>query len=463
MGTHELQRFAALFCALFCSATVQAETMLVFDGSNSMWGEIDRVAKIDIAKDAVNTLLDDWNPVEPLGLLAYGHRDARSCQDIEILAEPGATFGQIRRAVQQVTPQGRTPLTDSLLTASRALMMENVQNPTLILLTDGAETCQRDPCEVASTLKSYRTDFRVQVVGFKVEPTARDSLTCLSDQTGGTFFAADTQQELVRSMSEVATLVAQDVAAASRRPAAQPSRRLRKFLTERERPREPVNPPSRAIQAAVPPGDDVSMTDPARILTERVRETIAQSMNEQPSGPSTNPNTTVFAFGGARASFAISLAEGMEPTFTFDQPTWTVYERRGQSRGRQVVISTAQQPVFELPIGDYSVVLSAENVRYNFGFSVTDTLPKQHVITLNLGALDITVANDEVVDVYAFRFERGPENPSLDLRVRGPWSQTLLLPPGTYIVQGRMKDRRSTVGPLIIEPGQTTKAGILVR
>ena len=77
--------------------------------------------------------------------------------------------------------------------------------------------------------------------------------------------------------------------------------------------------------------------------------------------------------------------------------------------------------------------------------------------------LNITVANDEVMDVYAFRFERGPENPSLDLRVRGPWSQTLLLPPGTYIVQGRMKDRRSTVGPLIIEPGQTTQAGILVR
>ncbi|MDA9175993.1 hypothetical protein N9O95_02770 [Alphaproteobacteria bacterium] len=109
------------------------------------------------------------------------------------------------------------------------------------------------------------------------------------------------------------------------------------------------------------------------------------------------------------------------------------------------------------------MVLSAENVRYNYAFSVTDTLPKRHVITLILGALNIEVENDDVLDIYAFRFERGPENAGLDLQVRGPWSQTLLLPPGTYVVQGRMKDRRSTVGPLIIVPGQTTQARILVR
>ena len=75
----------------------------------------------------------------------------------------------------------------------------------------------------------------------------------------------------------------------------------------------------------------------------------------------------------------------------------------------------------------------------------------------------IDVDNDEILDVFAFRFERGPENPSLDLEIKGPWSQTLLLPRGTYIVQGRMKDRRGTAGPLIVEPGQRTHARILVR
>lgn len=461
MGTNDLQRFAALFCALFLSATVQAETMLVFDGSNSMWGEIDRVAKIEIAKDAVNTLLDDWNPAEPLGLLAYGHRDARSCQDIEVLAQPGSTFGEIRRAVQNVMPQGRTPLTDSLLAASRALKIDDAENPTVIVLTDGTENCQRDPCEVAAILKEYRADFRVHVIGFNVEPVAKDNLTCLSDQTGGAFFAADTKQELMQSMQEVAVLVAQDVRQVPKEPKAQPSRRLRNFLDDRARETtlEPELSPAKPSKNA----DDVRPSDPGRILTERVRETIAQSMNDQPNGNPKNPNATVFAFGGSQVAFTISLAEGMDPTFGFKDPTWTIYERRGQARGRQWIISKAQRPTFDLPVGDYFVVLSAENVRYNYAFSVTDTLPKRHVITLNLGALNIAVENDDVLDIYAFRFERGPENPSLDLQVRGPWSQTLLLPPGTYIVQGRMKDRRSTVGPLIIAPGQTTQARILVR
>lgn len=150
--------------------------------------ELDNVSKIEIAKEAVNVLLEDWTPSEPLGVVAYGHRQTRSCNDIEVVAQPGSTFGKIRRAVRDVFPKGRTPLTDALLAASRTLFTNQAKNPTLILLTDGVDTCQKDPCEVAARLKGYRADFRVHVVGFSMKDSAKDSIKCLSDQTGGQFF-----------------------------------------------------------------------------------------------------------------------------------------------------------------------------------------------------------------------------------------------------------------------------------
>ena len=125
-----MKRLTALISALVFSAAAQADTMLVFDGSNSMWGEIDNVSKIEIAKDAVNVLLDEWKPSEPLGMVAYGHRQTRSCSDVEVLAQPGSTFGQIRRAVGSVSPQGRTP----------AYSQPDVDNP-------GGEESNIDPAD----------------------------------------------------------------------------------------------------------------------------------------------------------------------------------------------------------------------------------------------------------------------------------------------------------------------------
>lgn len=434
--------------------------MLIFDGSNSMWGEIENISKIEIAKEAVDVLLEDWTPSEPLGVVAYGHRQTRSCSDIEVLAQPGSTFGKIHRAVRDVFPKGRTPLTDALLAASRTLFTNQAKNPTLILLTDGVDTCQKNPCEVAARLKDYRADFRVHVVGFNMKDSAKDSIKCLSDQTGGQFFSAQSGESLRRSMIEIAEIVSDASTENRPQPIPELSSQLRAWLAPVAEAAPQLPAPARSTTN---PSDGITRSDPARVLQERSREIIARSLNAGDPRTSANPNATVFAFGTAEVRFSTQLARGDDRTFAFEQPTWTVYDRKGQARGRQLVQSQASLPVFELPVGDYFIVLEAENVRYNYSFSVTDTLPQSHVLTLDLGVLVIDVDNEEILDVFAFRFERGPENPSLDLKIKGPWSQTLLLPKGTYIVQGRMKDRRTTAGPLIVEAGQRTQARILVR
>lgn len=49
------------------------DVMVVFDMSGSMWGQVDGVAKVEIARDAFGGLISDWNASNTnAGLIAYG-------------------------------------------------------------------------------------------------------------------------------------------------------------------------------------------------------------------------------------------------------------------------------------------------------------------------------------------------------------------------------------------------------
>ena len=467
-----------LFFAVFFGISARAETVLVLDASNSMWGEIDQVPKINLAKDAVSGLLDEWDLEQPLGLVAYGHRDARSCGDSELLVQPGASIRALKRATNSIFPLGRTPLTDAMMMASKTLLQDGFTNPNVILLTDGAENCGRDLCAFAEILGDNRPDFRVHVVGFDLNKEERGDLFCLADQTGGLGFIADTPSELRAALHEVRRLIKQRKSKWALGPNTEDitpagEEALRSLLATHVIPASTLpalTPQVAKAASANAEFDDLNRRAPSRLLQERSRETVAQSLivTDSLAGATdaedeTIDNASVFSFGSAKVSFQLSLSQDLEPTEVFDRPVWSLYAREGQARGRQILQTRARIPSLELPLGDYFMVLEAEHIRFNYGFTVQDTLPDEHVIPLNLGYLEIHVENQDVLDVLAFRFERGPDNPSLEVEVRGPWSHSILLPEGTYIVQGRMQDRRSTVGPLQIMAGKTTSASVLVQ
>ena len=52
----------------------RASTILVFDVSNSMWGQIDGRSKIEIAREVIGDMLANWDPGVDLSLVAYGER-----------------------------------------------------------------------------------------------------------------------------------------------------------------------------------------------------------------------------------------------------------------------------------------------------------------------------------------------------------------------------------------------------
>lgn len=183
--------------------------MVVFDGSNSMWGQIDGTAKIEIARDVMDNLLGEWVDDRAVGLMAYGHRRRGDCGDIEVLVTPGTQSRQtILDQVNGITPTGRTPLTDAVEQAARALSYID-QPATVVLISDGVESCDRDPCALAAALEQGGIDFTAHVVGFGLASDDDvSSLACIAENTGGEYISARNAEELGNAFNVVATAVA---------------------------------------------------------------------------------------------------------------------------------------------------------------------------------------------------------------------------------------------------------------
>ncbi|MDE9450940.1 VWA domain-containing protein [Aliiroseovarius sp. Z3] len=198
--------FLCVGLALPAMAQDRASTVLVLDGSGSMWGQIDGTAKITIAQDVIDDLLQTLPTDQALGLTVYGHRRKGDCSDIETLVAPGSeTKAAISTAVNAIKPKGKTPMTDAVIAAAQSLRYTE-EKATVILVSDGIETCNPDPCAAARALEEAGVDFTAHVIGFDInDPEAMAQMQCLAAETGGTFRSAADARELGAALVEVAS------------------------------------------------------------------------------------------------------------------------------------------------------------------------------------------------------------------------------------------------------------------
>ena len=116
-------RFIAL-CLLFLPnlALADGRTIIVLDASGSMWGQIDGKPKLEIARAALAEVLKTIPADTELGLIAYGHRDKGSCDDIETIVAPAKGTAQaISDAAAKMQFLGKTPLTEAVRRRRTAL------------------------------------------------------------------------------------------------------------------------------------------------------------------------------------------------------------------------------------------------------------------------------------------------------------------------------------------------------
>jgi len=185
--------------------------LFVLDASYSMKEKLGNdERKMTAAKQVLQSALSRIPNDVNLGLRVFGQSFARDnpmadCMATTLLVPLGQhNRGAIIRQVNQIEPYGMTPL-EYAISQAAANDFRNVEgSKTLILITDGADTCGGNPCAYVRSLPSLGIKLKVDVVGvdLKRDPTARAQLHCVAEISGGKYFDANTAAELVDSVSK---------------------------------------------------------------------------------------------------------------------------------------------------------------------------------------------------------------------------------------------------------------------
>lgn len=187
------------------ASAAPSDILFVLDGSGSMWGQIEGVAKIDTAKKTLTKLMNDVPAEARLGFMTYGTTSKGSCADVSVLNGIGAERRAITASLAGLQPLGKTPLQASLARGIELLSKaEPVDTPkSLVLISDGVETCGGDPCAMARTVAASGVDMKLHVVGFDVDAEARAQLQCIAEGGGGQYFNASDTAGFAVAMRQV--------------------------------------------------------------------------------------------------------------------------------------------------------------------------------------------------------------------------------------------------------------------
>ncbi|MBF0209163.1 MAG: VWA domain-containing protein [Oligoflexia bacterium] len=211
-----LRIFFILFCIYYSPIAsilkfeAQAASLYyILDASGSMWGRTDGQIKIEVARNTMIKLITEMPEEFLCSLTVYGHIKKGECSDItEIIP-----LGKIDRSkavdlIKKINPKGKTPIAQTIertvnnLKKNQTSQTSEGEN-TIILISDGIETCGGEPCSTALALKSSGIKFIMHVVGFDVDKEASEQLACIAKVSGGKYFSSQNAEELLSILSSV--------------------------------------------------------------------------------------------------------------------------------------------------------------------------------------------------------------------------------------------------------------------
>ncbi|MDH3274059.1 MAG: VWA domain-containing protein [Gammaproteobacteria bacterium] len=179
---------------------------IVVDASKSMWGQIDGRSKMEIAKTTLEEV-SYWLPEDlDLALRAYGNTsssDDNNCADSSLLVPFGERNREyVRHAIAGLRPTGQTPIAYALNQAAGDF--GSLQSDrTLVLVSDGIESCGGDPVTAAYALRQQ--GIVVHLIGFGLgNATDEDaaSLQAVANASGGRYVTAGSAEELKAALAE---------------------------------------------------------------------------------------------------------------------------------------------------------------------------------------------------------------------------------------------------------------------
>jgi hypothetical protein len=181
---------------------------IILDLSGSMKQRLGNSTRIDTARRVLRQVLEKIPGDVRVGLRVYGRRygskQRETCTDSELVVPVTAPDRKrIVDFVDHANPRGETPLVYSLLQTIGDL--KPAGGGTVILITDGEESCGGSFAEAAQRLKASGLEVSLSIVGFTLAGRqAQKQLADVASATGGLYYSADDAATLAQAVTSAA-------------------------------------------------------------------------------------------------------------------------------------------------------------------------------------------------------------------------------------------------------------------
>ena len=189
------------------SDLVQSRVLILLDESSSMiqpW--VGQKEKYKAAKDIVLRIMDSvyaFNNDVEFSLRVFGHQHTvqeNNCYDTKNeVAFTKSNRTQMELRLADIRPLGVTPIAYALRQAAENDLVDELRYAySIILITDGGESCGGDLCEVMRKLIAAKVFFKPYIVGLEDAPELRSAYACM-----GNFLSVTKEEEMPTAVSTI--------------------------------------------------------------------------------------------------------------------------------------------------------------------------------------------------------------------------------------------------------------------
>lgn len=201
--------FAFLSCSVNAQQVSQrplTRLLFIFDFSNSMNATWETSSRITIAKRLISNAVDSLKNVKDveIALRLYGHQSPllpgqQDCKDSKLEVPFGKNnHDDIRFKIGANYPKGTTPIAYSLEQAGGDFPDCKECRNVIVLITDGIEACDGDPCAIARALRSKSISVKPFIIGVGLDLSYLKQLECI-----GTVFDANNEAAFQNTLKVV--------------------------------------------------------------------------------------------------------------------------------------------------------------------------------------------------------------------------------------------------------------------
>lgn len=175
--------------------------LIILDISGSMSEPMDASNKMEVAKKILGRYIDALPDSARAALVVYG-RSGCDEDSIALLSPIGRiNRDSLKSKIMELRPSGATPIAFTLSKTAEFLKGFEEDNNSLILVSDGMESCGADPIKAILDLKEGEANPEVMVIGLKVNAATRAQLAKIAASSDGVYEDVKTEGDFVRAFA----------------------------------------------------------------------------------------------------------------------------------------------------------------------------------------------------------------------------------------------------------------------